>query len=93
MKKMTLTTCIIAAVGLFLMTGVVFSQQGTPVVTQGEEASSTTMAAGNKKGENVTVSLTDKFNETVQMQMQADQQVELSNLELVISGPDWQMPE
>ena len=93
MKKVSIGALIIAGAGLFLLAGVVFSQESTVAVTQGQEASSTTMTDSSKKSENVTVSLSDKFNETVQMQIQADQKVELSNLELVISGPDWQMPQ
>lgn len=93
MKMVSMGAIIIVGMGIFLLTGVVFSQQNPVTVTQGEVASSVTGTDSKKTNENVTVSLSDKFNQTVQMQIQVDQKVELSNLELVISGPDWQMPE
>ena len=92
MKKIDLGVVLLVGVGMVCLAQVVSSQEAPVEVTKGEEASLTAPVSKKDKTSNVTVS---SLNETTTVEIQADQRVELSNLgsELVISGPDWTMPE
>jgi len=78
-------------VSIFLLAEkVVFCQSSPYSYTKGDEASSPDTNT-KEKIENITIS--DKFNQTSQVQISVASNIERLDTELILSGPIWELPE
>jgi len=78
-------------VSIFLLAEkVVFCQSSPYSYTKGDEASSSDTNT-KEKIENITIS--DKFNQTSQVQILVASNIERLDTELILSGPIWELPE